>query len=471
MALIDVIKEPHEVIWPKLQEVIESVWFNRSTSVESGNGVGKTWVAALIACAWLIAHLPSKVITSAPTNRQVKELLWSEIRMRWANIQRRTGYPGRILQMKIDIDEDYFALGFSARESADAGQAQNTFQGFHSPSLLMIFDEADGMHKAFWDAKEGVLTGERNHFLAIGNPIKTTGPFQDSIKSSLTSHIRISCLDHPNVIEGADIVPGCVTRRQVDERKMEWGENSPLYQSKILGIAPKVDEFSLFPLHLVEEAMDEEKEIHHEVNEVISMGVDVARFGGDKTVITIQHGMEQKEVVHYNGQDLNWTLRTVKDLAKTHMVNTIVVDDTGLGGGVTDGLSGFEYDGFSPTIVPVNFGGSPTSTSYETQFANIKAQMYYLFSQDIKGKKVKLLDAGRQKADLSNTRYKFDSKQRLIVEPKSEMKKRGLPSPDFADAAVLAHHGVISGKGGEWIEGASESDNENLTSGLLDKSF
>lgn len=163
-------------LWSVQREILESVRDNERTAVRSCHASGKTFDAAVCVLWFLLTHSPSKIVTTAPTWRQVEEILWSEINRLWGRCALQ--FLGRCLQTKLAIGKsvddkqpDWFAIGLSTDEP-------DRFQGFHSPNVLVIVDEASGVHERTYAAIEGILsTGGQMRLLLIGNPIKPVGVF------------------------------------------------------------------------------------------------------------------------------------------------------------------------------------------------------------------------------------------------------------------------------------------------------
>ena len=147
--------------WGKQQQITLSVRDNERTAVPSGFAVGKTWVAARIVLWFLFSFPHSLVITTAPTWRQVENVLWAEIRRQHLTSVKPLGAD--ILRTQIKIADDWFAIGVSTDEPAK-------FQGFHAEHVLLIFDEAGGISREIWDAAEGQTTnGQRARWMRANN--------------------------------------------------------------------------------------------------------------------------------------------------------------------------------------------------------------------------------------------------------------------------------------------------------------
>lgn len=151
---------------------------------------------------------PCVVLTTAPTERQVKELLWREIR--YAHKRSLSNLPGKITTLKLDISEKHYALGFSTDDI-------NRIAGFHGVRLLYVIDEANGFPEELFEAVDGVLSGQDSKLVMFSNPINPVGRFFESFRDGKTKTYTLSCLDHPNVVSGKNIVPGAVTKKWVED--------------------------------------------------------------------------------------------------------------------------------------------------------------------------------------------------------------------------------------------------------------
>lgn len=423
-------------MWSKQQEIAESTLKYRYTVVKSGNGNGKTAVAAAIGLHSLLCWPDSIVITTAPTARQVEGLLWKEI-----NSMYRPELGGTMNHLKLSIrGEEWVMLGFTARESSDISQMAARMQGYHSRSgrVLIIFDEAAGVHPAFWKVKDSLMVSPGCRFLAIGNPTITSGPFKDAFESPSFNCITISCLDHPNVIEGREVIPGAVTREWVEERKLEWGENSAFYKAYVLGEFPDQGQDSVFNLEKVLQAFDRPIPNGNEYNTKF-ISDDVARFGDDRTVITKGQGDVILSQEPHQGKDTTFTLGRTKEIDNEFAADVIAIDDLGVGGGVTDGLNNYvrQSDKQSPQIVPINSAASPILDHGKIQFLNMRAEMYFEFAKAFAEDKIVLRCNKALANELVSVKYEYTSQGKIKIQSKEDMKKAGLKSPDLADSAVM----------------------------------
>lgn len=414
-------------LWSKQVEILESVRDYKKTVVRSGHGVGKTHIVAKLVLWWLFSFFPSKVVTTAPTWTQVENVLWKEIGRTYSGAKVPLG--GRLKRTALTLEsEDWFAIGLSTDEA-------ERFQGFHSPNLLVVFDEAPGVLPIIWEAAQGLMTGEHNKFIGIGNPISPSGPFYDAFYGAGADQynkIHVSCEDIPNVKENKEIFPGLTSKAWVEEREAEWGRQSPLFMSRVLGEFPIEGANTLIPLKWCEEACVKKTQF---VDRNKYMGVDVARYGDDATVITI-YQPPVKRSWSLQGKDTMTVANEVLRIYNEERPNVVVVDDTGVGGGVVDRLLQLKI----PTV-GVNFSQSAHN---KTMFRGIRDEIYWTLREKFRTNQL-VLDKGKDAKlinQLSSIQYKIlDRSGKVQIESKGEMKKRGLPSPDDADSYALAVYG------------------------------
>lgn len=373
----------------------------------------------------MVCWYPAKCITTAPTWTQVENILWTEIRQAYASARFRLG--GKLLKTEWQLDDGWFATGISTNAPAsgrDFGTAR--MQGYHSPNLLVLIDEAAGIESPIWKAIGSLTTGANNKVLAIGNPAVPVGPFFDTFSSQIWHKIKVSCLDHPNVVLGREVIPGAVTSEWVADARAEYGEGSQMWKAKVLGDFPDEGTDTLIPLSWVERAVNREMKD----NEPWMYAIDVARHGNDSTVHTIMKGRTVKAQQTYNGKDLMSTVGRAQENCHKYGKMPIAPDDTGLGGGVTDRLKELEYE-----VVPINFGERALESH---RFYNKKAELFWKLRCDFENDNISIPDDPELIQQLSSILYDFTSTG-IKIESKDDMKKRGMKSPDKADSLAIAN--------------------------------
>lgn len=405
--------------WEKQEEVLNAVRDHRRVAVRACHGVGKTKVAAWVALWFLYCHRNSKVITTAPTWHQVENLLWREIHA--AHATSRIPLGGKVLQTQIELGKQWFALGLSTDKP-------ERFQGFHAENILLIVDEASGVDQRIFEAAEGFLTSPGAKLLLIGNPTQLSGEFYNAFRSPLYHKIHISAFDSPNLKAGKVVRPYLVTPEWVEEKRIQWGEDSPMWYSRVLGEFPEQGDDTLIPLAWIEAAQRRWSEIPP--GQPIELGVDVARYGSDSTVIILRRGERAEIVRRLRGQDTMQVAGAVIDALRSTSATVAKVDVVGLGAGVVDRLKEQKQ--------PVREMNAGEAAHDKERFVNRRAEWYWALRERFQAGDIAIPPDDELAAQLASLKYKFDSRGRIQIESKEEMRKRGLPSPDKADALVLA---------------------------------
>jgi hypothetical protein len=409
---------------------LEAIPQHRKVAVRSGHGLGKSWSSAKIALWFLYCFYPAKVITTAPTWFQVEKILWTEMRTSHAGAKFPLG--GQMNLTELKLAEDWFAIGLSTKEGVGGREFGATrMQGFHSPNLLVIMDEAAGIPPEIWKAVDSLVTGGNNRILAIGNPASPTGDFFNCFKSETWHKIHLSCLNHPNVVEGRELVPGCTTLEWVNDKKKEWGEGSALYKAKVLGDFPDEGDDTLIPLSWVEAAR--KRDLKPEGTK--RLGVDVARMGEDKTIFCAMHGPVVSFPNEYGKKDTMYTAGQAKRTKQEGEYDLLGIDDTGVGGGVTDRLveQDVECEAFNGGEKPID----------PERFFNTRSEAYWLLRQRLDPNAddpLQLPEDDELMNQLTNMKYTITSKGQIKLESKDEIKKRIGKSPDKADALAIANY-------------------------------
>lgn len=422
-------------LWEKQKEIMMSVKNNSRTAVRSCNGAGKTFTTANTVAWFLTTHPNSIVVSTAPTARQVRELLWQEIN----NIHAHSKFPlgGRCLTVGWTVGSKWFAVGLSTDDP-------NRFQGFHAEHILGVIDEAAGVDPPIWEGMDAILTSHGARLLVIGNPTEPSGRFYDAFSSPLYHKIHISAFDTPNFTDNGitleDIqtgawkkksrsvrYPALITPKWVSERLMEWGEDSPAFQSRVLGNFPIIGNDTMIPLGWVLRA--KERPTTHAEGDKCFMAVDVARFGDDESVIGIRRGQSLVDMEVLNNVDVYNLAKAVRNMADTNKPDFIKVDAVGIGAGVADILRGWGYNAID--YVAQERAWEPS------KFSNRRAETWFLLREKFRLNKVNLPHDEVLIGQLTAPKYRFDASGRYVLESKEDMKKRGLASPDRADVVAM----------------------------------
>ena len=408
---------------PDQVRVVESVRDNRRTAAPAGHSVGKSFVAAGLALWYLVTRPGAKVVTTAPTWRQVVEVLWREIARAYGSALVPIG--GKLSDTQLELGPNWFAMGLSTDDPT-------RFQGIHAPHVMMIFDEATGVAHEIWDAAEAIAVGANDRFVAIGNPTDPTSRFKAVCESGKWNVVEINAENHPNIVEGRVVVPGGPTRDWIAERLEDYGgRDSNLYRARVLGKWPEQGDDALISMRDVEAAA---MRWTAPEGKPLATGTDVARFGSDETIlIAIHEGGVVAPAIVRKGQDLMATAGLIRSLG----CRANAVDDTGLGGGVTDSLNEQGHP-----ILPVNFGESARDRE---RFVNRRTELWWNLREALRASRLALPADAQLHADLTNVKYGMHSAGRIKLEPKDAVKKRLGRSPDRGDALALAWEAIASG--------------------------
>lgn len=223
-----------------------------NVGVEAGTGLGKTFTAAAIVL-WFLAVYGGygescQVITFAPTEAGLKNLLWKEIGRLWPEFKKK--FPRAELQasLRIWMDPDiadWTAFGLPVGVAADE-QSATKAQGHHAIHQLIILEECPGISMAVIEAAINTNSDDHNMILAIGNPDNQSDGLHQLCSMISTKHIRMSSYDHPNIVCQKSVIPGGPSQSKIDQRRARYGEEHPLFMSRVRGICPDVSELGLF---------------------------------------------------------------------------------------------------------------------------------------------------------------------------------------------------------------------------------
>lgn len=465
----------HEGTWSKQRDILESVREHRRTAVPACHAPGKSHTAARIVAWWTVIHPPgtAMTVTTATTFRQVRNILWPHLR----RVAKRHGLPGHESMSTVEwkVDGELAAFGFSASDNDEAA-----VQGIHAPNLLIVVDEAGGIGRVLGGALESLMTGSNTRMLLLGNPAtdEQDSWFESCCTSPLFNVVRIAAKDTPNFTgEDAGDCGSCppnvpahkvaehlVDKTWVDEVTQSFGEDSPFVEARVHARFPKFAANRVMPFSWVEQAIDND---NPEEGALIRYGVDVAAGGGDEMVVARADGMRVK-VVHRASGEANANavdvsaniLRCIKvgeaDAKAAHLPPPRVkVDATGVGWGVVSLLEQWGAEGrHGCEIVGVYVGdraGDPD------RFVNQRAEMWWLGREMVQpvpsadgspGRRQRLrLDIERKTiAQFAGPMYSNDSQGRIAIEKKTQMRARGVKSPDRAEAILLALYEPPSSK-------------------------
>ncbi|MBG9656070.1 phage terminase large subunit [Cytobacillus firmus] len=419
------------------QDVLRDLANNRFVSVRSGQGVGKTGLEAVTVIWYLCCRPNPKVICTAPTRQQLNDVLWAEI-AKWLESSMVKNFLKwtKTKVYMVGSEERWFATARTATKPEN-------MQGFHEDYMLFVVDEASGVADNIMEAILGTLSGAENKLLMCGNPTRTSGVFYDSHhkdRADYKAH-KVSSWDSPRA-----------SKENIERLIRKYGKDSDVVRVRVYGEFPKSEPDVFIPLEMAEMATEKEIEPYgHELH----IGVDVARYGDDETVIAPRIAGKVFNLQCYNKKGTTETTGNIIATAREFhslfpFINHVLIkiDDDGVGGGVTDQLNEIimqENFPFTIQVLPVGNGRTAHDNEhYENRGTEIWAAIRDRLKENLteylqdNPATVQLPKDDRLISQLTTRKYRMTSKGRIMLERKEDMKKRGLDSPDRADAVALA---------------------------------
>jgi hypothetical protein len=414
----------------------------RRISIRAGHGVGKSSCCSWILIWHAVCFLPQKSIVTAPSAAQLYDALFNEVKY-WIN---KLPEPVRdlfeVTSEKVTLKSAPEASFISARTSSK--ERPEALAGIHSEHVLLIVDEASAVDEAVFESAAGSMSGEHATTLLIGNPTRNSGLFFKTHHqlASEWKTMHVSCLDSRRV--SADFV------KQIADT---YGSSSNQYRVRVLGEFALRDDDTLIPAELVDAAMS--RDVAVSPQEPVVYGLDVARFGDDRSVLCKRRGNVVMEFKIWQGLDLMQLTGAVVNEAKLDKPAEIMVDSIGLGSGVADRLRELGH-----VVRDVNV--SERSSMLNTQAAKLRDELWLSVKEWLNARACKLPKLDELRQELVAPTYTFTSNGKIKVEGKQEMKRRGMRSPDLADSLCLSFASVASRVGGRsprWVPGKAMKRN------------
>ena len=407
----------------------------RRLSVRAGHGVGKS-----TACSWaLIWHMttryPQKSVVTAPTAAQLFDALYAELKT-WVN-----KLPP-VLRDSFEVFSDRIALKGAPESSfisvrTSSSERPEALAGVHSEHVLLVVDEASAVPEAVFEAAAGSMSGHSASTILISNPTRNSGLFYKTHHDLAQDwhRMHVSCANNP-----------LVSKDFISQIAATYGESSNAFRIRVLGEFALADDDTLIPAELVDGALD--RDVTVGVSEPLVYGLDVARFGTDRTALCKRKGNVVLEIRHWGGLDLMQTVGAVVNEAKKDAPAEICVDTIGLGSGVADRLREMGLN-----VRDVNVA---ESSAMNPNAHRLRDELWLSVKDWLGTRSVKLPKDETLRHELVAPRYSFTSTGKVVVESKDGLKKRGMRSPDLADALCLTFAGqaaLVGGRGTAWVAG------------------
>lgn len=396
----------------------------RKISVRSGHGTGKSTGLSWSMLWFVLFRYPCKVVVTAPTTAQLYDALFAELK-RW--IGELPDALKVLLETKTDRVE-LIAAPSEAFISARTSRAEQpeALAGVHSDNVMLVVDEASGVPEPVFEAASGSMSGHNATTILAGNPTRTSGTFYET-HTRLADHwytLHWSCIGNPRV-----------SKEFVSEMSTRYGIDSNAYRIRVLGEFPQGDDDTIIPLHLAEAA--KARDVTPSPTTRAVWGLDVARFGSDRSALAKRVGPVVTEVETWQGLDLMQTVGRVKaqydGLLPSDRPTEILVDVIGLGSGVHDRLRELGMP-----VRAVNVSEAP---AFGATYNNLRTELIFRFRGWLEQRGSRLPNDAELIAEMTSIRYSFASTGKMKAEGKDDMRRRGLRSPDKADAVFLTFAG------------------------------
>lgn len=410
------------------EDALESFGTTPRLAMQACTGPGKTALLAWLGWNFLLTRRHPVVGCVSINADNLRANLWTEL-SRWY------GQAPLLRQMFVVQKTEILSRAFPATwklearafaKDADATAIGNALRGLHAKNVMWLLDECGDMPDAVLPTCEAIFSGEPDeaHIVMAGNPLKLSGPLYTAATKARADWKVIEITADP---DAPDRTPR-VSRQHAEQQIRLYGKDNPWVLVNIYGKFPPS---SLNALIGPDEVSQAQRRYYREFQIGAAakvMGVDVARFGNDKSVIARRHGIQMLPFLGQRNVDstvgAGWVARQAQDWA----ADAVFIDDTGgFGAGWLD-----QMRALGRTPVGVAFSGQATNG---VRYFNKRTEMYFDFCEWIMAGGA-LPESAELLAALTQTTYSFKG-DKLILEPKDVVKVRLGYSPDDADAAAL----------------------------------
>jgi hypothetical protein len=399
-------------------------------AVASGHGIGKSALVSWLIYWALATFEDTRGVVTANTDTQLRTKTWAEL-AKWHRLcicAHWFHFTATALYSKDPQHEKTWRIDMVPWSERNT----EAFAGLHNKGkrILVIFDEAAAIPPIIWETSEGALTDSDTQIIwaVFGNPTRNSGRFRECFGR----------FKHRWITRQIDSRSARMTnKKQIDQWVKDYGEDSDFVRIRVRGVFPRAGSQQFIGSDIVAAAAT--REAHAGIYDALVLGVDVARFGDDESIIYIRKGRDGRThpPLKFRGLDNMQLAARVAEQYDFYRADAIFVDGGGTGSGVIDRLRQLRYP-----VIEVQFGSSPdraTPGQEAIAYANKAAEMWGVMREWLKTGGA-IPDDVDLAAQLEGREYGFTmiaGKDAIQLEKKSDMKKRGLASPDIADALAL----------------------------------
>lgn len=394
-------------------------------AVSSGHGIGKSAEIGMLTNWGMSTCEDCKVVVTAGTGTQLATKTVPEvgkwfrraINADWWDINATS------IRFKSQKRQAHWRADFITWSEYNT----EAFAGLHNlrKRIILIFDEASAIADKVWEVAEGALTDENTEiiWIAFGNPTRNTGRFRECF-GKFKHRWKTYQIDS-RTVEGTN-------KEQINKWIEDYGEDSDFVRVRVRGEFPRAGATQFIPSDIVEAARKHKADPATLAGLPKVLSVDVARFGDDQTVLVLRQGRKAQILGKYRGLDtVQVAERTIQAIAE-HKPNATVVDGDGLGAGVVDQLN---FRGYRGNVFEFHGGAAAQDSA---AYYNKRAEVWGMMREALRVG-MEIPDDPELASDLTGPEYGFSNKQQIQLERKEDMKKRGLSSPDCADALAMSY--------------------------------
>lgn len=420
-------------------------------SVHSGHHTGKDAFAAWCILHFLICTYYPKIICTAPTDNQLRAILWSEIHkwLRSSNIKDVITFQAEKVFLTEAGGKEWFCIPRTVSTNSSPDEQAETIAGFNAPFKLIVGDEASGLADAIFRPLEGGLGGKLNLVLLIGNVTKNNGFFYNTHYGTSRKVDDSGGFEDGPAVAQVYTHPGewvCkrwsaedsenVNRDHVARMERKYGRDSNAFRIRVLGLPPNATPDALVPWDWLLRAT--EVDITAAPDDPLAIGVDVARFGDDLSVIVAGHGPKVESIHDYtklDGVDIaEWVEYHVNELQHTSEPYGVGIDIIGVGASVFDQLNRYTR---IERLYPVNVA---EAASDESRFASLRDEILWNVREEFEHGLVSIPAHSELMYEANSVKYALTPTGKIKVESKKDMKSRGMASPNFLDAYAIQRY-------------------------------
>lgn len=389
---------------------------NCRVAVKSSQGAGKTACLAWLTMLYLLTLEDCRILVSSPSYQQLSRIYHTEI-LKW-----HSKMP-EMFQEFFEITKERISIKGKPQQFASLVTANpsnlESLQGLHAENVIILVDEASGVEKEVWEVFIGTLGFGKTKLIATSNPVRSSGFFYEIFSKKIKSWTRITF----NALNS-----NLSTPEWIQEMKDTYQEDSDIYSVRVLGEFGRLSEEQFIATDIVEHAISAHLDPINYIHFPKVVGVDVARYGVDKTVFVLRQGPKLLDVTSFSQLNNMEIVSKLVEYRNLHNPSVIFIDALGTGSGV--------FDRAKELHLPVKEVIASNKSTEPLKYFNLRSQLWG-YMRDWLENGADLPYHEELKAELLAMTYGFSAKVQIQLSSKHDLKKRGLPSPDHSDALSM----------------------------------